>query len=400
MLELGLVGKPNTGKTTFFNAATLADAPIGGYPFTTIDANIGVTYVRSDCPCQELDIECDPNNSRCENGTRYIPVRVIDVAGLVKGAYEGKGLGNQFLDNLRMASVLIHLIDAAGATDSEGEPVDPGNHDPLEDVGFLEEEFDHWLTEILSDGWQRFVRKIQLDKGDISKALAERVSGLGINRQHVSTALRKVNLDQESADEWEKDELFELSQELRKESKPILLGANKIDMKGAKENYEKLAELDYPTVPMSCESELALRRAADNGLIDYKPGDSNFEIIDEGKLSDDQREALTSVKTILEEWGSTGVQDAIDKAIYDLLEMIVVYPVDDEHKFTDKKGNVLPDAYLVPEGTTAKEFAYEIHSDLGESFLHAIDAKTERRVGENYELENEDIIRIVSTKGR
>lgn len=400
MLELGLVGKPNTGKTTFFNASTLADAPMGGYPFTTIDANIGVTYVRSDCPCQELDLECDPNNSRCENGTRYVPVRVIDVAGLVEGAYEGKGLGNQFLDNLRMASVLIHLIDTAGATDAEGEPVSPGEHDPLKDVGFLEKEFDLWLTEILSDGWERFVRKIQLEKGDISKALAERVSGLGIKQQHVSSALRKADINPEKADDWGENELFELSQNLREESKPIILGANKVDVQGARENYERLKELDYPVIPMSCESELALRRAAEKNLINYKPGDSNFEILKEGGLSEDQRKALSSVKDFLEEWGTTGVQDAIDKAIYDLLEMIVVYPVDDEHKFTDKKGNVLPDAHLVPEGTTAKEFAYEIHSDLGESFLHAIDAKTERRVGEDYELENGDIIRIVSTEGR
>lgn len=400
MLELGLVGKPNTGKTTFFNASTLADAPMGGYPFTTIDANIGVTYVRSDCPCQELDLECDPNNSRCENGTRYVPVRVIDVAGLVEGAYEGKGLGNQFLDNLRMASVLIHLIDTAGATDAEGEPVSPGEHDPLEDVGFLEKEFDLWLTEILSDGWERFVRKIQLEKGDISKALTERVSGLGIKQQHVSSALRKADINPEKADDWGENELFELSQNLREESKPIILGANKVDVKEAKENYERLKELDYPVIPMSCESELALRRAAEKDLINYKPGDSDFEILKEEGLSEDQRKALSSVKDFLEEWGTTGVQDAIDKAIYDLLEMIVIYPVDDEHKFTDKKGNVLPDAHLVPEGTTAKEFAYEIHSDLGESFLHAIDAKTERRVGEDYELENGDIIRIVSTEGR
>ncbi len=400
MLELGLVGKPNTGKTTFFNAATLADAPIGGYPFTTIDANIGVTYVRSTCPCQNLDIECDPQNSKCENGTRYVPVRVIDVAGLVKGAYEGKGLGNQFLDNLRMASVLVHLIDTAGTTDSEGEPVGPGEHDPLEDVGFLEEEFDRWLTGILVDGWERFVRKIQLKKGDMSKALAERVSGLGINQQHVSEALRKADVNPESADEWGEDELFELSQNLREESKPLLLGANKIDMKGAKENYERLKDLDYPVVPMSCESELALRRASEKGLINYEPGQSDFEILEKEKLKEKQKKALTSIKKFLEEWESTGVQETIDKSIYDLLEMIVVYPVEDEHKFTDKKGNVLPDAHLVPKGITAKEFAYEIHSDLGESFLHAIDAKTERRVGEDYELQNEDIIRIVSTKGR
>lgn len=400
MLELGLVGKPNTGKTTFFNAATLADAPMAGYPFTTIDANIGVTYIRSKCPCQDFDVECDPKNSRCVDGTRYVPVRVIDVAGLVEGAYKGKGLGNQFLDNLRMASVLVHLIDAAGSTNAEGEPVSPGSHNPVNDVGFLENEFDQWLSDILSEGWSRFMRKTQLEKGDISKAIAERVSGLGIDRQDVSSALRKADIDSDSPESWSDDDILEFSKKLREISKPILLGANKIDIEGAKENYERLSELDYPVVPMSAESELALRRAEDKDLIDYSPGNSDFGIIKGESLNEDQRNALESVREILKEWGSTGVQDAIDEAIYELLGMIVVYPVDDENKLTDTKGNVLPDAFLVPESTTAKEFAYEIHSDLGDTFLHAIDARTNRRIGENYELENQDIIRIVSSKGR
>lgn len=400
MLELGLVGKPNTGKTTFFNAATLAEAPMAGYPFTTIDANIGVTYVRNECPCQDFDVECDPKNSRCVNGTRYVPVRVIDVAGLVKGAYEGKGLGNQFLDNLRMASALVHMIDVAGATNAKGEPVEPGEHDPLEDVGFLENEVDHWLTGILMDGWSRQARKTKIEGGDVSRSLAERLSGLGIDRKDVSTALRAVDFDQSSLEDWMEEDIFEFAQELRKISKPILLGANKIDMSGAEGNYERLKELDYPVIPMSCESELALRRASENDLVNYNPGDSSFEILDSNGLSDEQEKALDSVREILDEWGSTGVQEAIDKAIYDLLNMIVVYPVDNAKKLTDTKGNVLPDAILVPEGTTAREFAYEIHSDLGESFIHAIDVRSDRRVGEDYKVKNGDIIRVVSSKGR
>ncbi|MFW5911930.1 MAG: redox-regulated ATPase YchF [Candidatus Hadarchaeota archaeon] len=400
MLELGLVGKPNTGKTTFFNAATRAEAPMAGYPFTTIDANIGVTYVRNDCPCREHDLECDPKNSRCVDGTRYVPVRIIDVAGLVEGAYEGKGLGNQFLDNLRMASALIHMIDAAGATNAEGEPVKPGDYDPLEDVDFLENEIDHWLTEILMDGWGRHARKVSLEGGDVEKSLSERLSGLGIDRQDVSSALRSVDLDRSTLDAWSKDDVFDFAQKLRKESKPIMIGANKIDLDEAKENYRRLRELDYSVVPMSCESELALRRAAENDLIDYNPGDSSFEVIEPGGLTNKQASALESVKDILDEWGSTGVQEAIDKAIYDLLKMIVVYPVENENKLTDKKGNVLPDAILVPEGTTAREFAYEIHSDLGDTFIHAVDVRSNRRVGEDYKVKNGDIIRVVSTKGR
>lgn len=400
MLELGLVGKPNTGKTTFFNAATLADAPMASYPFTTIDANIGVTYVRNECPCQELDVSCDPKNSRCINGTRYTPVRVIDVAGLVEGAYEGKGLGNQFLDNLRMASVLIHLIDASGGTNAEGEPVDPGDHDPVEDVEFLENEIDQWLFEMLSEGWSRFARKAHLEKEDISRSISERLSGLGIKRQDVSSALRSADVDSESLEKWSEDDIFDFARSLRKISKPILLGANKIDVPKGKENYDRLSELDYPIIPMSCESELILRRAAEKDLIEYHPGESEFKITNDEKINEKQKKALNSVQKLLEEWGSTGIQKAIDKAIYDLLEKIVVYPVDDENKLTDAKGNVLPDAMLVPKGITAREFAYEIHSDLGDSFIHAINARSNRRIGEDYKLKNGDIIRIVAAKGR
>lgn len=400
MLELGLVGKPNTGKTTFFNAATLANAPVAGYPFTTIDANIGVTYVRNECPCQELDTDCNPKNSRCVNGTRYVPIRAIDVAGLVKGAYEGRGLGNQFLDNLRMASVLIHLIDAGGATNSEGESVPPGSHDPIDDVEFLENEIDQWLSGILSEGWSRFARKLKLEGESMSKAIAERLSGLGIDREQVSSALRSTELDVNSPEKWSEDDIFLLAQSLRKTSKPMMLAANKIDIPEAKENFERLSELDYPVVPMSCEAELVLRRAAEKELIDYSPGEEEFEIINKDKMNKKQKSALDSVRKLLQKWGSTGVQDAIDKAIYSLLKMIVVYPVDNENKLSDAKGNVLPDAILVPKGTTAREFAYEIHSDLGDSFIHAIDARSNRRIGENYKLKNGDIIKIVAAKGR
>ncbi len=400
MLELGLVGKPNTGKSTFFNASTLADVPMANYPFTTIDANVGVTHVRSECPCRELDVKCTPNNSRCIEGTRYVPVQMIDVAGLVEGAYEGRGLGNQFLDNLRMASVLIHMIDAAGSTDAEGKPCNPGEHDPLEDVGFLENEIDHWLNGILMKGWPSFSRQLKLTKDKLDKTIAERLSGLGITRDHVSSAIRKVGLDREKPDEWTKEDMFKFAVELRKASKPIMLAANKIDLPGAKENLEKLKKTGYTVIPTCSEVELALRKAAEHGLVKYAPGDPDFEILKPDELTKQQTDGLEAVRKVLKEWGSTGVQQAVDEAVYNLLNSIVVYPVEDENKYTDKKGNVLPDAYLVPRGTTAREFAYRIHTDLGESFIHAVNARTNVRIGEDYELKDRDIIRIVAAKGK
>jgi ribosome-binding ATPase YchF (GTP1/OBG family) len=400
MLELGLVGKPNTGKTTFFNAATLANAPVAGYPFTTIDANVGVTYVRSPCPCRELEVTCNPQNSKCIDGIRYVPVRMIDVAGLVEGAHMGRGLGNRFLDNLRMAAALVHIIDAAGATDAEGKPRPPGTHDPVQDICFLEVEIAAWLRGLLVKDWPKFARRAKYEELDLVKEIAGRFSGLGIKETHVVQAFRKAGVDRSNPEKWSDDELLRFVAELRKASKPIMIAANKADAPAAEPNIERLRQLGYIVVPTCSEAELILRRAAEKGLVRYEPGSSDFEVLKQGELNEQQVKALEMIRALLKKWGSTGIQQVVDKAIYELLNLIVVYPVDDEHKLTDKKGNVLPDAYLVPEGITAHEFAYTIHTDLGESFIHAIDARTKRRLGEDYALKGGDVIRIVAAKGR
>ncbi|MDI6819956.1 MAG: redox-regulated ATPase YchF [Candidatus Hodarchaeaceae archaeon] len=400
MLELGLVGKPNTGKTTFFNAATLAHAPVAGYPFTTIDANVGVTYVRSECPCREFHLTCNAQNSKCVDGIRYVPVRIIDVAGLVEGAHMGRGLGNRFLDNLRMAAALIHVIDAAGSTDAEGKPCPPGTHDPLQDIWFPEVEVALWLRGLLAKDWPKFARRAKYEELDLVKVIAERLSGLGIKEKHVASALRDAGVDRSNPDKWSADDLLRFVSELRKVSKPIMVAANKADLPEAEPNIERLRERGYLVVPTCSDAELVLRRAAEKGLISYKPGDGDFEVLKPDALTEQQLGALEFIQKLLGKWGSTGVQQVIDKAVYELLELIVVYPVEDENKLIDKKGNVLPDAFLVPRGTTAREFAYIIHTELGESFIHAIDARTKRRVGEDYALKDRDVIRIVAAKGR
>jgi hypothetical protein len=399
-MELGLVGKPNTGKTTFFNAATLAHAPVAGYPFTTIDANVGVTYVRKPCPCKDLGVTCNPQNSKCVGGVRHVPVRVIDVAGLVEGAHMGRGLGNRFLDSLRMAAALVHVVDAAGATDAEGKPCPAGSHDPLEDIDFLEVEITMWMRGILAKDWGSFSKRAKYQKLDLAKEIAARMTGLGIKEHHVLEAFRSAGVDRSDPERWTDDDMLRFVSELRRLSKPIIIAANKSDVPEAEENIGRLEGRGYLVVPTCSEAELILRRAAEKGMISYTPGARDFEILRPEVLTKDQKGALEKIKTLLEKWGSTGVQGLIDRAVAELLNLIVVYPVDDENKFTDKKGNVLPDAFLIPKGMTAKEFAYEIHTELGESFIHAIDARTKRRVGEDYELRDGDIIKIVAAKGR
>lgn len=400
MLELGLVGKPNTGKTTFFNALTLANAPVAGYPFTTIDANVGVTYVRSKCPCREFNLTCNPQNSRCINGVRHVPVRVIDVAGLVEGAHMGRGLGNRFLDNLRMAAALIHIIDASGATDAEGRPCPPGTHDPLKDIDFLEVEIAMWIRGLLSKDWPKFARRAKYERLDLVKEIAGRLSGLGIKLSHVAEAFKLASVDHSNPEKWTADDLLRFVAELRKVSKPIIIAANKSDVPTAEENIDRLSKRGYIVVPTCSEAELILRRAAERGIVEYVPGDPEFRLLKPELLNEQQKMALEKISALLKKFGSTGVQQVVDKAVYELLKLIVVYPVDDEQKLTDKNGNVLPDAFLVRQGTTVREFAYTIHTDLGESFLYAIDVRTKRRLGENYQLNDGDIIKIVSTLGR
>ncbi|MEM2192182.1 MAG: redox-regulated ATPase YchF [Candidatus Hadarchaeales archaeon] len=400
MIELGIVGKPNTGKTTFFNAVTLAKAPVAGYPFTTIDPNVGVAYIRKPCPCREFKTICNPQNSTCKDGVRYIPVRIIDVAGLVEGAHMGRGLGNRFLDSLRMASVLIHVVDAAGATDGEGRPCPPGTHDPMKDVDFLEREIAMWIKGILAKDWKSFAKRAKYQKLDLGKEIAGKLSGLGVNEAQVQGAIKNAMVNAADPEAWSEEDLFRFAAELRRLSKPLIIAANKIDTPPAEENFRKLKEKGYLVIPTSAEAELILRRASQKGVIDYVPGGKEFKIKAPEMLTEEQKNALKKIESLMKRFGSTGVQEVIDKAITELLNLIVVYPVDDENKLMDKKGNVLPDAFLVPKGTKAREFAYKIHTELGESFLYGIDARTKRRVGEDYQLKDGDVIKIVAARGR
>ena len=394
MLQIAVTGKPNVGKSSFFNSATASQVEMANYPFTTIDANKAVAHVISECPCKEMNVTCNPHNSQCIDGTRLIPIELIDVAGLVPGAHEGKGLGNKFLDDLMQAKVFIHVIDASGSTDAEGNPVDPGSHDPLDDIEFLEHEIVMWMYGIVSKNWVRLIRKVEAEHLDISRVLFDQLSGTGILIEDVIEALRTVSPDY---GKWEEEDLIEFVRNLLNIAKPSLVIANKADLPRARENIERMKEKYPRVIATSAESELALMNATRAGLISYISGDSSFEILDESKLNANQIKALEYIQTnILDVYGSTGIQQALNTAVFDLLNMIVVYPVGDEHKLTDQKGNVLPDAFLVPKGSTPREFAYIIHTDIGDKFMHAVDARKNLRIASDYELQDRDIIKIVT----
>jgi ribosome-binding ATPase YchF (GTP1/OBG family) len=392
---IGVVGKPNAGKSTFFAAATLAPAEIASYPFTTIEPNRGIAYVTHPCPHEEIGVECNPHNAPCSNGTRLVPVDVLDVAGLVPEAHKGRGLGNRFLDDLRQASAFIHVVDASGSTDLEGNPCGVGEHDPVEDVRFLEEELSYWLVGIMSRGWDKMARRVEIEGQSLEKLLSERLAGLGLKEAQVHAALRRAELGDRPRS-WKEEDLLKLSRELREIGKPMVLAANKADI-APEESLKRLLDLEgYSAVPTCSECELALRRASKAGLVDYVPGASDFRVRDKAALTDAQRDALEKIRAYMNRFGSTGVQGCIERLVFKILGMVVVYPVEDENRWTDKDGNVLPDAYLMPPGSVARDLAYKVHTELGESFIRAVDARSRRVVGQDYELQDGDVIKIVA----
>ena len=387
-MKIGLVGKPNAGKSTFFTAVTSASAQIGDYPFTTIDKNVGIAHVRKPCPSKELGVEPNPNNSLSINGTRYIPIEVIDVAGLVPGAHEGKGMGNKFLDDLRQADVLIQVVDSSGNTDLEGNSTEGAN--PVEEIEFLKKEICEWIAEITMRNWSRSARAVESGE-KVENFLSERLAGLKFSREHVITALRKIAISKPVM-QWGLEEGKMIADILQDIAKPIVIAANKADI-SSKENLDNLS--NNGAIITAADYELALKKASEANLISYSAGDSDF-VISSDKLSEGQKAALQKIEDFLKLYGSTGVQECIENAVIEKLDLIAVYPVEDETHFTDGQGRVLPDAHLVLRDSTALDLAYKVHSDIGDSFIRAIDCKTKRIIGKDYELQDGDIIKIVA----
>ncbi len=396
---IGLLGKANVGKSTFFNSATDLSVQMANFPFTTIDPNVGIAFVRINCVCKELGVLDNPSNSRCIDGIRFIPIKLVDIAGLVPGAHSGKGLGNKFLDDARQSDVIIHVVDIAGSTDEEGRPVSLGDGDPLTDIEFVENEFDLWIHSLILKDWNKVVKESENLKQKIEYTISKRLSGLAISEKIIRKAINDLNLNKKPL-EWSNDDLLLLCKQIRQVSKPIIIAANKADLPSAEKNISKLKSLNRLFFPCVSEAELLLKRALQKNIIYYLPGDSNFEIKNEKNLSDKQKEALITVSKVLKKFGSTGVQNILNHACFKILDKIVVYPVEDELKFTDKKGNVLPDARIVSKNITAKELANTIHKELGKGFLYAIDARSKQRISAEHILKNNDIIKIVSTTSR
>ncbi len=427
-MRIGLVGKPNVGKSTTFSALTAIPVEIANYPFTTIDPNVGIAWLplREDCACKILRKRkeeqgrlpgivdkdplrgsiCNPKSGSCKGFQRLVPVTLVDVAGLVPGAHEGRGRGNQFLSDLARCDALIQVIDISGSTDIEGNPVGQHGSEPIEEYNFLLNEIDAWIVGIIQSSWSRGARRVQ-SEGDkaLSRYLIDQLSGIGVTDFHVNAAINSVNEKHPESGvpwSWGNEELMTIAGTIRSHLFPISVAANKADKTG--NSVSELATIvetqGGKLILTSAEAELALRRASLTGLIDLNPENSNFVITDSGenKLSIEQRNALENISQTLSNLPGDGLLGLLSSVVFDRLNRRVAYPVQDDSHWVDGDGNILPDAILVPEGTTAKGLAYAVHSDLGDGFIRATDAKNGRVIGADYEIQNGDVISINAKK--
>ena len=388
---LGLVGRPNAGKSTFFKAATLVDVLIANYPFATIKPNTGIAYVQIADLAADFGKVSNPREGYVKAGKRFVPFQLMDVAGLVEGASEGKGLGNAFLSDLSAADAFLHVVDMSGETDSEGKPAE--NHDPAADIRIIERELDLWYHGILGKVWTVFARTMEMQKQKFEQAVAKQFSGLKVSEDDVRAVVLKSKLNQEKPTTWTGQEVFQFAQLLRKYTKPMIIVANKVDRPNGKANYERMQTLfDYSIIPVFADGELSLRQADKAGLIEYVPGASTFVMKD--GLNEKQKEALQSIQELMTTFGSTGVQTVLNQAVFEVLQYVAVYPAG--LKLVDSKGNVLPDCYLMPPGSTALDFAFRLHSDIGRDFVKAMHIKTRQAVGKDYIIKSGDGLEILT----
>ena len=397
MFTIGLIGKTNTGKTTLFNAATLLNAKISSFPFTTKKPNIGTAYVCDICVCKELGVKDNPQNSTCIDGWRYVPVKIIDVPGLLKDAWMGRGLGTQFLSVIGQADALIHVVDASGSIDADGRITTPGSGNPLQDALDIETEIERWIAEIIENNRQTIIR--EESSSSIVEALTKSLSGIKANSLQVSQALEKSELKDVPFVKWDLDQSIKFAAFLLTHIKPTLIMANKMDILTSEKNLGMLTEYYGRSLVAACsaEAELALRRAEKRGLLQYTPGQEMFKIKENAKLTPKQQGALNYIeRRVMAKWLRTGIQQALNTVVFKLLRSNMIYPVSDEIKYMDHHGNVLPDVYLMQEGSTPIDLARSIHTSLVKNYILAIDAKTGIRLPKDYNLRHKDVIKIIT----
>ncbi len=378
-MKIAVVGLPNKGKSTFFSVLTEQEVAIANYPFTTIDPNQGIGFLVVDCACRYFNVKCNPR-TKCVEGKRFVPIIVVDIAGIVKDAHIGKGLGNYFLDRVRDSDAIIQVIDISGGTDLGGNMVKDFSADPLKEIEVFRDEFIAWCYDILNKN----SRKIMHEGVD---ELTRVLSGMNMSKSDVIKMLKVLGYQNGfSCDE----------QTLRNiasyvfDSKPLMIIANKYDAGRGRENYQRLKTAYPNSVPYIGIAELYAKRLEKSGclritdrieILDWNAGDKN---------------KLSVIEKVFKEIKPSHA--ILSDFLINQQGFKVVFPVEDEKRLSDKKGNVLPDALLLSPEATVYELAEKIHTELAKKLISAIDVKKGVHVAKDAVLKHGDVIKLIVGK--
>ncbi|KAL0587653.1 hypothetical protein ABG067_002672 [Albugo candida] len=415
---IGCVGKPSAGKSTFFNAVTDGKAKTGNFPFTTIEPNEGITYFMSQCPCvaKNKSSVCQPRYGKCVQGTRHIPIKLLDVAGLIPGASEGAGLGNKFLDDLRHANVLMHIIDVSGRTNEKGE--ETIGYDPINDAEWLTREIHSWIYTNLHKRWNTIARRHQATKSTLLKTFLNQLSGYGASASLIGPMLDQLGYkDPCDLSTWSDREIAGLVSQFMSDRFPTILVLNKVDHGGETDkNIERIVEKYGSNHCFVCSAaaECFLRAAVKQRYIDYEPGSMFFSTAeDEAQTGSTESGSASLIPAdtkianrlakvsdmVLFRYGSTGVRAAINAAVQ-ACDVVVVYPVKSLKKFsTNPNGKgVFGDAILIKRDSTIRELAFRVSQNVGYHFAFA-EGEDGRKLAEDDPIVQDKMIIKITTTG-
>ncbi|KAM7187568.1 P-loop containing nucleoside triphosphate hydrolase protein [Naviculisporaceae sp. PSN 640] len=385
---IGLVGKPSAGKSSTLNSLTDATSKVGNFPFTTIDPQRAIGYLQIDCACARYNLQdkCKPNYGSCVNGRRSVPIELLDVAGLVPGAHEGKGLGNKFLDDLRHADALIHVVDVSGTTDAEGKVT--RGYDPSVDIAWLRSEIVAWIRGNLMTKWGSIKRRHIAVKATAVETLQAQFSGYGSTAAVVARTLDKLGL-KEPLEDWSDETIDRVVNAFTDEKFPTVIALNKIDHPDADKNISKIAKMQDPNSIVLCSaiSEIFLRKMAKQGYIRYTEGsefvDTREDLIADGdpdggglkELDEKNKNRIENLKDmVLYRFGSTGVNQVLSKAA-EILGLVPVFPVRNTTTFgsgaTDSKA-VFRDCVLVKRGSTVADVGKKLMGDAPIAYIEGV----------------------------
>jgi len=378
MLTVGLYGKPSTGKSTFFSAVTKKVVTIAEHPFSTTTSDEGIAYVSDTCPCTEFSITCNPaNGTYCQSGTRFVPIKIIDVPGVIGGAHAGKGLGKQSLSALNKVDGLIYLLDLT-------------REDCIEDFELLKNEYILWVTNILNKNWRGISKEVAGMRRPLDLVIQTHLNTFNIDPRYVKIMLEDLP---RNPYDWTGNTIKLFSERIWAKKKYVI-AANKadlcLDQLGVIEALQK--KYGRKVLPVSSLSELILIRRQETGDVRYVRGSNNFTVL---KNRDEELSRIERTMAVL---GGTGVQACLNNLVFDELEQILAYPVENIDRLDDSRGRVLPGPYLMPQHSTLADFARRVHTEISEGLLFGVDARHRRRIGKQTPLQQNDIIKLVHTR--